>query len=86
MLGARSGATDWRDIVEAMADYTDRHVASGGRANHVAKHMIGLFAGQPGSRQWRRTLSTESVIPDATGDVLRRAVDAIELPPVRQAA
>lgn len=61
------------DLIETMADYIDRHVADGGRANHVTRHMVGLFAGQSGARRWRQILSTEAVKPGANGDVLHRA-------------
>ena len=86
MLGEPPRAVDWPGVVEAMADHTDRHVAEGGRANHVAKHMIGLFAGLPGSRQWRRLLSTDSVAPNANGDVLRRALGEVDVPALAVAA
>ena len=68
---------DLRDVVLAMAEYTDRHVAGGGKANHVTRHMVGLFHGVPGARQWRQHLSTESVKPGMTGDVLRDALERL---------
>ena len=58
---------DWLGVVESMADYADRHIAAGGRLNHVARHMIGLFAGLSGSRSWRRALSEGANRPDASG-------------------
>ena len=73
LLGEAPRETDWAAVVEAMAAYADRHVAAGGRLHAVAKHMVGLFHGRPGAREWRRTLSTEAIARDATGDVLRRA-------------
>ena len=65
------------DVVETMADYVDRHVAAGGKANHVTRHMVGLFHGMPGARQWRQILSTESVRPGADGHVLREALRVV---------
>ncbi|QKV20509.1 tRNA dihydrouridine(20/20a) synthase DusA [Oricola thermophila] len=65
------------DVVETMADYVDRHVAAGGRANQVTRHMVGLFHGVAGARQWRQILSTMAVKPGANGDVLRDALRAI---------
>ena len=73
LLGDADRPMDRSEVVERMAEHTDRHVAAGGRANHVARHMIGLFHGEPGAREWRRTLSTEATRPGATGDVLREA-------------
>ncbi len=78
MYGDIAPAPDLRDVVFAMADYTDRHVAAGGKANHVTRHMVGLFHGVPGARQWRQHLSTEAVRTGATGDVLRDALTRID--------
>ena len=86
LLGASSKPVRWADVIETMADYTDRHVAAGGKAHHVTKHMLGLFAGLPGSRTWRRMLSKESVRPDAAGDVVRRAALEVDTTSLAQAA
>jgi tRNA-dihydrouridine synthase A len=72
------------DVVETMAAYVDRHVAAGGKANHVTRHMVGLFHGVAGARQWRQILSMRAVRPGADGDVLREALSAISK--ARQAA
>lgn len=45
------------DVLPAMALYIEKHIAQGGRFWHVARHMLGLFQGRPGARQWRRYLS-----------------------------
>ncbi len=55
-----------------------RYVAAGGKAHHVTRHMVGLFHGVPGARQWRQHLSTEAVKTGATGDVLRDAMKRID--------
>jgi tRNA-dihydrouridine synthase A len=65
------------DVAETMADYVDRHVASGGKANHVTRHMVGLFHGVAGARHWRQILSTQSVRPGANGDVVREALRSV---------
>lgn len=61
------------EIIDAMCDYIDRHIASGGRLSHVSRHMVGLFTGQPGARRWRQILSTDATKPGATSDVVRQA-------------
>ncbi|MBO6636731.1 MAG: tRNA dihydrouridine(20/20a) synthase DusA [Roseitalea sp.] len=78
IYGAETLASDAARIVAVMADHTDRHVAAGGRASHVTRHMVGLFHGRPGARQWRRHLSEKAVLPGATGHVLRQALSLIE--------
>ncbi|MCA0043663.1 tRNA dihydrouridine(20/20a) synthase DusA [Celeribacter litoreus] len=45
------------DVALAMEDYIGRHVAAGGKLAQVTRHMLGLFAGQPGARRWKRVLS-----------------------------
>ena len=76
---AKKDPASFDAVIEAMADYTDRHVIQGGRANHVTRHLVGLFNGLPGARRWRQTLSVEAVKPDAGGEVVRRAFEAITL-------
>lgn len=70
-------AVEMADIIEAMCDYTDRHIASGGRLSHVSRHMVGLFSGLPGARRWRQMLSTDATKPGATSAVLRGAYAAV---------
>lgn len=71
-------------VVEAMVDYARGHIESGGRLNHVARHMLGLFHGQPGARHWRRYLSQNMHRDDASADLLCEAIPAA--PAARAAA
>jgi tRNA-dihydrouridine synthase A len=73
LFGDEPVVIDMADIIEAMCEYTDRHIASGGRLSHVSRHMVGLFSGLPGARRWRQMLSTDATKPGATSDVLREA-------------
>ncbi len=61
-------------VVEAMVEYARRHVEAGGRLNHVARHMLGLFHGQPGARHWRRHLSQNMHLEGAGPELLREAM------------
>jgi tRNA-dihydrouridine synthase A len=45
------------DVVEEMLPYVEREVANGVPLNSISRHMLGLFAGQPGARAWRRYIS-----------------------------
>ena len=69
------------DIVEAMLPYIEQHLASGGRLNQITRHMMGLFAGQPGARTWRRTLSEGAHLPGAGTELVREALNAVERQP-----
>ena len=70
-------SADMTAIIDAMCDYIDWHIASGGRLSHVSRHMVGLFTGLPGARRWRQILSTDATKPGATSDVLRLAHAAV---------
>jgi len=58
------------EIVRQMADYADKALASGARLHHVTRHLLGLYAGQPGARAWRRYLSEGANKPGAGPDLL----------------
>ncbi len=62
------------EAVAAMEPHIAAHLAEGGRLSDVTRHMLGLFAGRPGARAWRRHLSEEARRPGAGLDVLREAL------------
>lgn len=45
------------DLALAMRPYLLEHLAAGGRLHQVTRHMLGLFHGRSGARNWRRVLS-----------------------------
>lgn len=45
------------EVIELMRPYIAAHLAEGGRLHAITRHMLGLFAGRPGARGWRRMLS-----------------------------
>jgi tRNA-dihydrouridine synthase A len=77
-FGDPGPAPDLRNVVEAMAPYVGSAIAAGGRVSHITRHMLGLFHGRPGARQWRRILTVDAARPDAGVDVLFRALAAVE--------
>jgi tRNA-dihydrouridine synthase A len=60
-------------VVEIMADYIDRHVAGGGRAWHILRHMLGLCNGLSGARKYRQHLSECAGQDGANSKVLLEA-------------
>ena len=69
---------DRREIVERMLPYVERELAKGIRLNSITRHMLGLFAGQPGARAWRRYLSENAHRRDAGTDVLLGALASLD--------
>ena len=71
----QSRLPDRRKIVARMIPYIEGELAAGERLNRITRHMLGLFAGQPGARAWRRTLSENAHRPDAGPELLLRALE-----------
>lgn len=61
-------------VAEAMMPYIRAQLAAGERLQAITRHVLGLFAGQPGARAWRRTLSEGACRPDAGPELLERAM------------
>ncbi|NNK67393.1 MAG: tRNA dihydrouridine(20/20a) synthase DusA [Rhodobacteraceae bacterium] len=72
-----------RDVALAMLPYIRAHLDEGGGLQSVTRHMLGLFAGQPGARAWRRHLSENAHRPGAGPEVVE---EALALVPEAQAA
>ncbi len=70
---------DRKDVVEAMLPYVERQIAAGERLNRITRHMLGLFAGQPGARAWRRHLSENAHRPGVGPDLLLEALGAMQV-------
>ena len=61
------------DVLEQMIAYAERAMLSGSSLQHITRHILGLFHGQPGGRQFRRHLSERAHRKDAGIDVLKEA-------------
>ncbi len=64
--------------VRAMLDYIEVELARGERLNRITRHMLGLFAGRPGARRWRRALSEGAHRPGAGPELVEAALRSIE--------
>jgi tRNA-dihydrouridine synthase A len=75
--GADTGVPGSRyHVVQQMLPYIEENLANGTELKHMTRHMLGLFAGQPGARRWRRMLSENARRPGAGAEVLRKALPA----------
>ena len=70
-------ATDPVAAVMAMLPYIEAHLSAGGRLHQVTRHMLGAFAGRPGARAWRRTLSEGASQKGAGPELVRDALEAL---------
>jgi tRNA-dihydrouridine synthase A len=63
-----------REVVERMLDYAEAQRRLDVHLGKITRHMLGLFAGQPGARAWRRVLSEDAHAPGAGPEVVERAI------------
>ena len=63
-------------LIERMQRYAARELARGERLAPIVRHMLGLYAGEPGARDYRRTLSEGARAAGAGIELLRRAIPA----------
>ena len=68
---------DRTEVVEQMTPYVDGQVAAGVPLNRITRHMLGLYAGQPGARAWRRYISEHTHRDGAGSEVLINALNAM---------
>jgi len=70
------------EAVRRMLPYIEAQLAGGAKLNQITRHMLGLFAGKPGARQWRRTLSEGACRSGAGPELVEQALAEV----TRQAA
>lgn len=83
ILSALESALYGQDIVDRFSivrdyqTYIERQASQGEHIKYMAKHLFGLFAGQPGARKFRRYLSEHMFADDAGPEIVDQAVGLI---------
>jgi tRNA-dihydrouridine synthase A len=65
-------------MLERMTAYARRELARGEKLSWIARHMLGLYSGMPGAKEFRRRLSEGARAPDAPAELLLEAGEACE--------
>ena len=65
------------EVVMAMLPYIEQQLEQGARVWNIARHMLGLFQGQPGGRIWRRYLSEQGTKAGTGVELLTDALDVL---------
>lgn len=73
IYGEPAGTLTRDAVLEAFIPYCAEQIRRGARLNHMSRHILGLYAGQPGGKRFRRFLSENGNLSAATADLLRRA-------------
>ncbi len=53
------------EIAKKILDYLEEEVKLGTKVNHIMRHTVGLYYGQPGSKDWKRYLSENMMARDS---------------------
>lgn len=77
--GSAEPVRDRHQIVQALLPYIDHWTTQGLKLNKITRHILNLFAGQPGSRAWKRHLTEQSCHPGAGVAVVAAAL--AQIPP-----
>ena len=78
IFGAPPSGLTRAAIIDALIPYTERHLSSGGRLHAITRHILGLYAGQPRARKFRRHIAEHACKEGASIDVLRHATALVE--------
>ncbi|MDX6916549.1 tRNA dihydrouridine(20/20a) synthase DusA [Pectobacterium carotovorum] len=79
LFGIDTTTPDLAGVVRAMYPYIERELSNGAALGHITRHMLGMFQGIPGARQWRRYLSENAHKPGADAAVVERALALVNL-------
>jgi tRNA-dihydrouridine synthase A len=74
LFGEPAPVADAAEALLKFEPYVAARLAEGVRLQAMTRHLLGLFAGRPGARAFRRHLAVESPRPGAGLETLRAAV------------
>ena len=63
------------DIVKKLLIYLEDEVKNGTKVNHIMRHTVGLYHGQPGSKEWKRYLSDNMMARDSDFQKAKHIMD-----------
>jgi len=74
IFGDTAAGISRQEIIARLIPYIHEQLKTEVRLNSVARHILGLFHGQPGARSWRRYLSEHACRPGADESVILNAL------------
>lgn len=77
IYGATTAIPTRHQIVEAMLPYIDYWVQNGVKLNSISRHMLQLFAGQAGTKAWKRYISQHAYLPTANAATISTALTQV---------
>jgi len=80
LFGSQKSALTGPDVIRALYPYIEAELSKGTYLGHITRHILGIFQGIPGARQWRRHLSENAHKPGAGIDVVEQALSMVTRP------
>lgn len=77
IFGEAAPVADAFAMIEALEPHLAAHLEKGGRLHAFTRHLVGLFPGRPGARQFRRHLAEHCVAAGAGLADLRAAISHV---------
>ena len=74
IYGSEKAPKSREKIAEELLEYVDNELSKGTRLSAMTRHILGLFHGMPGARQYRRHISENAHKPAAGIEVLTTAL------------
>ena len=66
------------EVVLQLIPYIQKQLERGIRLNSISRHILGLFHGQPGAKNWRRYISEHACKPGADENVVLAALSFVQ--------
>ena len=78
IFGERNEEINPSKIIRKIIPYTEKHLQQGGRLWEIARHLINLVEGVPGSKKWRNNLSLNAQNGTTDLNILESAAKELE--------
>jgi tRNA-dihydrouridine synthase A len=78
LFGSEAPRQSRATIIERLLPYVEREMARGATLHTITRHILGLYQGKPGARNFRRILSEGAPRRGATLEVLAQALAVVE--------
>ena len=78
LFGGQSLVANRFEALEKFVLHMEARMAEGARLSHLTRHILGIFQGEPGGKQFRRYLSENGHQLDAKIDVLLEAIELVK--------
>lgn len=77
IYGCDTATPSRQEVMEMFIVYCEQELSKGAKLNHLTRHILGLYQGLPGARQFRRVISEQAHKPNAGIEVVFNALNAL---------